>query len=195
MDDLGCPKSWAGNPTAGAPVCTWGNSLPSLLSPNSTMSWSIPGFKDIFLLLGPDLKIISYSSAFIHRHLHWHLQSQTCIYTPTHTHTLTHTYYPEIGLLATWFGLNAVENASWPYQLVTCFSKIPPLIIYPFGNPQLRIKCLWSRQHTIRLSSNILAGSHFAQGTSPSLTGRLLILRSDLAFSSCSLFPQTNKGG
>lgn len=161
-------------------LCARGGTV-FLLCPPPVPLWNGASLdlKVCFCCLAQISKIISYSSAFIHRHLHWHSCSQTCIYTPihTHTHTLTltlmHTNYPEIGLLATWFGLNVVEKAAWSYQLVTCFSKIPPLIIYSFGSPQLRIKYFWSRQHTIKLSSNILAGSHSAQGTSPSLAGWL----------------------
>ena len=162
-------------------LCACRGSFPSWFSCNSPMSWRICGFKDMFLLCGPDVKIISYSSAFIHTHLHLHSQSQTCIYIPTQN------AYPEIGFLATWCGSKAAEKASWPYQLVTCLSKIPPLNIYPFGSPQSRIKYLWSRQHTIKLSSNILAGTPFAQGTSPCMAGWLLLILQVWSGLSCLL--------
>lgn len=115
-----------------APVCMWESSFPSLLSPNSPMRWRLCGFKAVFLLFGPDVKIINYSSAFIHTHLHWHSQSRTCIQMPPpHTHSLT--IYTEIGLLATWLGLDAGEKASWAYQLGHMSLK----------NPTIKYLSLW----------------------------------------------------
>lgn len=162
-------------------LCACRGSFPSWFSCISPMNWHIPGFKDMFLLRGSDVKLISYSSAFIHTHLHLHSQSQTCIYISTQN------AYPEIGFLDTWCGSNAAEKASLPYQLVTCLSKTPSLNIYPFGSPQSRIKYLWWRQHTIKLSSNILAGTPFAQGTSPCVAGWLLLILQVWSGLSCPL--------
>lgn len=160
MDDLGCVVLRTWNPTVGGFYVV--GRVASFLCSHPFRSWCAPEFQCMFLLHGPDAKIINYSSAYSHAYLHWCLLSQRNTHMSAHSHT--HTPFPEIDLLShmvwleiQWESLLSLSAGHMPSQMAS-------LNIYSFGSSQLRTKYLWSRQHTMKLSSTILAGIPFCQG-------------------------------